>query len=128
MTPDLPGVLSAAEVDATARHLVRLQQPSGMIPWFPGGHCDPWNLVESAMALDVAGRHAEALAAYRWLVDTQLPSGAWHNYYRADGSVEEEQTRHQRLRLRRHGGAPPLAEHVVTRSTPRRCGRRSNGR
>ena len=40
-----------------------------MIPWFPGGHCDPWNLVECAMALDVAGLHDEAMAAYRWLVD-----------------------------------------------------------
>jgi hypothetical protein len=90
MKVDLPGVLSAAEVDATAQHLADLQQPSGMIPWFPGGHCDPWNLVESAMALDVAGRHAEAFSAYRWLVDTQLPSGAWHNYYRADGTVEDE--------------------------------------
>ena len=38
------------------------------------------------------------------------------------------QARHQRLRLHRHGGAAPLALHVVTRSTPRRCGRRSNGR
>ena len=60
-----------------------------MIPWFPGGHCDPWNHVESAMALDVAGFHAEAMAAYRWLVATQLPSGAWHNYVGSDGSVEE---------------------------------------
>ena len=32
----------------------------GMIPWFPGGHCDPWNHVETAMALDVAGFHHEA--------------------------------------------------------------------
>ncbi len=57
MKLDLPGVLTAAELDATARHLAALQQPNGMIPWFPGGHCDPWNLVESAMALDVGGFH-----------------------------------------------------------------------
>lgn len=87
--PDLPGVLNAHEVLTTAQHLARLQVPSGMIPWFPGGHCDPWNHVESAMALDVAGLHDEAMAAYRWLIDTQLPSGAWHNYYSADGGVEE---------------------------------------
>ena len=41
------------------------------------------------MALDVAGFHAEAFAAYRWLVETQLPNGAWHNYYTYDGGVEE---------------------------------------
>lgn len=87
--PNLPGVLSAGELLASARHLARLQLPFGMIPWFPGGHCDPWNHVESAMALDVAGLHDEALAAYRWLVDTQLASGAWHNYYTSDGDIEE---------------------------------------
>jgi hypothetical protein len=90
MKVDLPGVLSAGELDDTARHLAALQQRNGMIPWFPGGHCDPWNLVECAMALDVAGLHDEAMAAYRWLVTAQLPSGAWPNYYAADGTVEED--------------------------------------
>ena len=56
----IAGVLSADEVRQSARALARLQRPSGMIPWFPGGHCDPWNHVETAMALDVAGFHAEA--------------------------------------------------------------------
>jgi hypothetical protein len=87
--PDLPGVLSAAELHLTAAHLAGLQRRSGMIPWHHGGHCDPWNHVESAMALDVAGRHDEARAAYRWLADTQLPSGAWSNYYWSNGDVEE---------------------------------------
>jgi hypothetical protein len=87
--PEIPGVLAADEVLTSAAHLTRLQRPNGMIPWFPGGHCDPWNHVETAMALDVAGCHAEAFAAYRWLVATQLPNGAWHNYYRYDGGVEE---------------------------------------
>ncbi len=60
-----------------------------MIPWFPGGHCDPWNHVESAMALDVAGFHTEAERAYDWLVDTQRPDGSWHAYYHSDGSIED---------------------------------------
>lgn len=87
--PHLDGVLTADEVVATARHLASLQLTSGMIPWFPGGHCDPWNHVESAMALDVAGLHGHARDAYRWLADVQRPDGSWHNYYRSDGSVEE---------------------------------------
>lgn len=87
--PHLDGVLSADEVLATGQHLVSLQLPTGMIPWFPGGHCDPWNHVESAMALDVTGFHAEARLAYRWLADIQRADGSWHNYYRSDGSVEE---------------------------------------
>ena len=67
----------------------RCSSASGMIPWFPGGHCDPWNHVESTMALDVAGLHEQALHGYRWLVDTQRPDGSWHNYYRPDGSIED---------------------------------------
>jgi GH15 family glucan-1,4-alpha-glucosidase len=86
---ELDGVLSEGEAHRTASHLAALQLPTGMIPWYPGGHCDPWNHVESAMALDVAGFHAQAEHAYRWLAETQRPSGAWHNYYRSDGSVEE---------------------------------------
>ena len=85
----LPGVLSADELQATGDHLASLQLDTGMIPWFPGGHCDPWNHVESAMALDVAGFHDEAERAYDWLVDTQRPDGSWHAYYHCDGSVED---------------------------------------
>jgi GH15 family glucan-1,4-alpha-glucosidase len=76
-------------VRASAEHLASLQVPSGLIPWYPGGHSDPWNHVESAMALDVAGLHDAAAAAYEWLADVQRPDGSWHNYYAADGSVEE---------------------------------------
>mgnify|MGYP003506181778 CR=1 FL=1 len=88
--PDLPGVLSADELHRTGLHLASLQLDSGMIPWFPGGHCDPWNHVETAMALDVAGLHTEAERAYEWLVDTQRPDGSWHAYYHSDGSVEDD--------------------------------------
>ena len=88
--PALEGVVSADEVHRTAGHLASLQLPSGMIPWFEGGHCDPWNHVESAMALDVAGHHAEAERAYEWLVDTQLPLGGWYAYYANDGSTEDD--------------------------------------
>ena len=91
--PDIPGVLSADEVIESAEHLASLQTASGMIPWFDGGHSDPWNHVESAMALDVAGFHVEAERAYEWLADIQRPDGSWHNYYRPDGerdrSIEE---------------------------------------
>lgn len=87
--PHIDGVLSADEVVATAQHLLGLQLDCGMIPWFPGGHCDPWNHVESAMALDVAGCHEAARRAYGWLAEIQRPDGSWHNYYLSDGRVEE---------------------------------------
>ena len=60
-----------------------------MVPWFPGGHADPWNHVEAAMALDLGGARAEAERAYEWLVDLQRPDGVWHQYY-LDGSVEQD--------------------------------------
>ena len=73
----------------TARWIASLQLPTGMIPWFVGGHCDPWNHVETAMALDVMGLHDEARHAYEWLMHTQRADGAWHNYYECDGSVKD---------------------------------------
>jgi hypothetical protein len=88
-TPNLPGVLSGDEVLQSAEAIARLQVDTGMIPWFVGGHCDPWNHVETAMALDVAGLHGAAEHAYQWLVDVQRADGSWWNYYLPDGSVEE---------------------------------------
>lgn len=87
--PELDGVMTCDELRATGAHLAGLQLDTGMIPWFPGGHCDPWNHVETAMALDVAGLHREAEKAYEWLHETQRVDGSWHTYYHADGTVED---------------------------------------
>ncbi|MFC0082401.1 prenyltransferase/squalene oxidase repeat-containing protein [Aciditerrimonas ferrireducens] len=81
--------LGLEDARASARSIAVCQRPDGMIPWFEGGHADPWNHVEAAMALDVAGLAEEAWAAYQWLVRRQLPEGGWFNYYAADGSVED---------------------------------------
>jgi hypothetical protein len=80
--------LTAAEVAATADWIASMQLPSGMIPWFRGGHADPWNHIEAAMALALAGRRTEAEGALGWLVASQLPDGSWCQYYLSDG-VEE---------------------------------------
>ena len=37
------------------------------------------------MALTVCGLVDEAMAAYRWLADRQLPDGSWFNYYQGAG-------------------------------------------
>ena len=76
--PELPGVITTDDIAQTADAIVEWQLPNGMIPWFPGGHADPWNHVEAAMALDVAGRHDEAIRAYDWLVAEHRTDGAWH--------------------------------------------------
>ncbi len=87
--PDIPGILSAHEVLETAHSIAEVQRADGMIPWFEGGHCDPWNHVESAMALSVAGLDDEAALAYLWLAGTQLPEGCWFNYYLAETGVKD---------------------------------------
>jgi len=82
--PAVDGLLTRSDLLATGHSIAKLQLDSGQIPWFPGGHCDPWNHVETAMALDVVGLHDEALNAYRWLRDIQHDDGSWHQYYIGD--------------------------------------------
>ncbi|MGH9280156.1 MAG: prenyltransferase, partial [Acidimicrobiales bacterium] len=81
-------MLSDRERAATVDTIAAVQQPDGMIPWFAGGHADPWNHVEAAMALTVGGRVVESERAFGWLLATQRPDGAWHQYYAASGEVE----------------------------------------
>lgn len=87
--PAIPDVIDGDDVQATARSIAAVQRPDGMIGWFDGGHCDPWNHIEAAMALDVAGFAVEAQAAYDWLVERQLPDGSWFNYFGWDGTVQD---------------------------------------
>jgi hypothetical protein len=79
--PAVAGVVTADELARTVDAIAALQHADGNIPWTPGGHTDPWNLVEAAMALDVGGRHDRARAAYDWLATTQRHDGGWHAYY-----------------------------------------------
>ena len=83
--PSVPGLLTADDLRQSGSTIAELQLPSGMIEWFPGGHADPWNHVETAMALTTVGMTGEAERAYQWLIDIQLENGGWHNYYLADG-------------------------------------------
>ena len=77
------------ELRVTAQWIASLQLANGMIPWFVGGHCDPWNHVETAMALDVMGLHDHARRAYEWLMAEQRSDGSWHNYYETTGAVKD---------------------------------------
>jgi hypothetical protein len=86
--PDVPGVLTAGEALQTAHAIASVQLADGCIPWEDGRHADPWNHVEAAMALDVAGLHPAADRAYGWLARNQRPDGSWAAGYR-DGRIEE---------------------------------------
>ena len=81
-------MLTPDQISETVESIAAVQLPSGMVPWFPDGHADPWNHVEAAMALVVGGRRREAEAAYQWLAGSQHRDGAWFTYYLANG-IEE---------------------------------------
>ncbi|HEX6872054.1 MAG TPA: prenyltransferase [Micromonosporaceae bacterium] len=82
-------VLTAEAVAQTADYIASVQTGTGQIPWFPGGHTDPWDHIEAAMALDVAGRGDEARTAYEWLRRTQNPDGSWYRGYHGDRVVDD---------------------------------------
>jgi|tagenome__1003787_1003787.scaffolds.fasta_scaffold20907802_2 hypothetical protein len=86
--PEVPGIITRDEIAQTIDAIASVQQPDGNIPWVPGGHTDPWNLVEAAMALDVGNRFAEAERAYEWLARMQHEAGCWHAYYVGDDVKE----------------------------------------
>ncbi|TQS42042.1 prenyltransferase [Cryptosporangium phraense] len=86
--PALEGVLTSSEVLRTAEAIAEVQEPAGAIPWFRDGHLDPWDHVQSAMALTAAGLTGRAEAAYEWCRQTQRPDGSWASKYVA-GRVED---------------------------------------
>jgi len=88
-TLSVEGVLTHAQLMQTAASIADLQRDSGMIPWFVNGHCDPWNHVETAMALDVMGMHENAHRAYEWLRKNQKSDGSWSNYFNFDGTLKD---------------------------------------
>ena len=92
--PDLPGVLSRAQLASTVDAIAAVQAPTGALPW-PDGHTDPWDHVECAMALVLGGRLTEARAAYDWLRRTQAADGSWATSWSGlevlDGDVDTNQ-------------------------------------
>jgi hypothetical protein len=86
--PAVPGVLTQEQCRQTALSIAAAQESSGAIPWFAGGHTDPWDHVECAMALTTAGLLAPARAAFEWSRQTQRADGSWPIQVRA-GTIED---------------------------------------
>ena len=87
--PEVEEIVTATELALTVEHIAEVQLPTGMVPWFPGGHADVWNHSEALMALQLGGRRADAERGFEWLMSTQRADGAWHQYYLAD-RVEQD--------------------------------------
>lgn len=73
-------------------YILETQQADGCIPWFEGGHADPWDHVEAAMGLSIGGESQAAERAYQWLMDNQLPDGSWWAGYK-DGDIHNRERR-----------------------------------
>lgn len=86
--PAVSGLLTAEECRQTALSIATAQESSGAIPWFDGGHTDPWDHVECAMALTVAGLLEPARAAFDWSRQTQRTDGSWPIQIRT-GTIED---------------------------------------
>jgi len=76
------GLYPQEYLQATAAYILKVQRPWGEIPWFEGDHTDPWDHVEAAMGLSIAGEYEAAHLAYRWLAENQLGDGSWWRGYR----------------------------------------------
>lgn len=68
-------------IGTMGRAIVGVQESTGAIPWERRRHCDPWDHVEAAMGLDVAGLHRESREAYEWLKKMQAEDGSWAASY-----------------------------------------------
>ena len=68
----------------TVEFILKVQRPSGEIPWFESGYTDPWDHIEAAMGLTIGGEHEAAVRAYKWLAGAQLDDGSWWASYRGD--------------------------------------------
>ncbi|ADU01615.1 MULTISPECIES: prenyltransferase [Mycolicibacterium] len=86
--PGVPGVFTPAQCRQTAESIAATQESSGAIPWSVGGHTDPWDHIENAMALTVAGLWEPARAAFEWSRTTQRADGTWPIQLR-DGVIED---------------------------------------
>lgn len=82
---------AAVDIASASEFILSVQKPNGEIPWSKGGKTDPWDHVESAMGLSVAGYLQEAESAYDWLAGNQLKDGSFWSSIR--NGIPEDTTR-----------------------------------
>lgn len=68
-------------IDSVARFISQLQYQSGEIPWHIDGKTDPWDLVESAMGLNIGGFYDSSKRAFGWMAKNQNSNGSWYSSY-----------------------------------------------
>lgn len=76
---------------AAVARILEVQRADGAIPWTENGIFDPWNHVESAMGLVVAGEYEAGLRAYEFLRATQNDDGSWWGEYGNAAPIDGEE-------------------------------------
>ena len=62
-------------------YILDCQSPLGAIPSLKNGKLDPWDHIEAAMGLSIAGKKEASERAFLWLKDNQLTDGSWYAEY-----------------------------------------------
>ena len=62
-------------------YILSVQNTDGSIPWELEEKLDPWDHIEAAMGLSIAGKKEESEKAFLWLKDNQLTDGSWYAEY-----------------------------------------------
>lgn len=81
----------SVDIPGLGGHIAAVQRPGGEIPWSRGDKSDPWDHIEAAMGLTIAGYHGRARKAFAWLKQKQTPQGSWYAEYRAGQPVQMRQ-------------------------------------
>jgi len=66
---------------SSVEYILKVQNQDGSIPWEENKKLDPWDHIEAAMGLSVAGKKEEAERAFLWLKANQLSDGSWYSEY-----------------------------------------------
>lgn len=77
------------QIESIAESILETQKPNGEIPWSTQDKTDPWDHVEAAMGLTIAGHYTSAKKAFDWLCQTQMEDGSWFAEYKNDKAVEK---------------------------------------
>ena len=65
-------------------YITKCQNRLGAIAWEPNGKVDPWDHVESIMALNLLDFKEEALKGFDWLISSQEHDGSWYSEYQGE--------------------------------------------
>ena len=89
----LPNDVKTAVANAI-NYIKSCQQSDGAILWEKGGKLDPWDHIESAMALTIVHEFQCTQNAFTWMVNNQNNDGSWYAKYYGD-TLDNDNDRHK---------------------------------